>query len=498
MNKSVIYTYTLVFFIVKFTDCSDKPTDQSTNRGVGLVPHTDSDEEEYNNFDVSNLTEIEHQTGVQISPQYTTHYQPIPEPQYHQQLQPQTQQYGQYQPHVPLPQVTQPQTQEQQYPITYQHYWSPVPQVTQETQPIDYYITPIFQPSPTQYEQLTYYHVPPTTQPQPIQPSYQYYVPTQTQVTQESQTQQTYQQHYGFYQPLQLNETQTEVRLSEDIEETFEEKLVTQEMDHLLGKLKQKIGHPDKTQVSKQQPIQPGKRTQTSGDEDGDEEEEEDEEEPIKRHPLIRIIKSKTIKLFKKDSSGNLVEMNNDDYVVKHNDSHKRKYKLIADLEQIRCEDEIIYVHSSGAPYCTLLTHSRRTNIIIITNSNGFTLIKKTKGRWKRTDYLIPDFVNLYTQDSGGNEVIINNKDYTIDFTSKASFRYILLPGVKCYKIEVKDIIVWKKTVDLDRGFPKMIYVSPKLRVIINCEGYSKMFIRRVNRYQLVYSKKTIGVAKYT
>ncbi|EAN30713.1 SVSP family protein [Theileria parva strain Muguga] len=404
---------------------------------------------------------------------------PPPQPQLPQQ------QYEYYQP-TTAPQTSQPEQQ---------HYYEPT--TTQTQQPEQYY-------DPSHPTQQQHYYEPPHTQTEVIQSEPQ---SPQTQsetvedddnfyVTEHDQPQHYVPPHTQVTKAKQPTGTQAEVIQVQQIDDEEKEKK-RQQRAKLLEKLKRKIQRPDKTKPSKQQTAQPRKRKRpqtTSGDQG---EEEEDEEEPIEIQSIVPIRKSSVIKLFKKDSSENLVEMTDKDYVITFDDSHKRKYKFKAYLEQIECNNEVIYVHTSGTPpYCFSLTHSKKTHIIIITKSQGFTLVRKVNGEWTRTDANIPDYVKFYKRDSGGNEVLITNNEYNIDFTSLRSFRYTFLPGTRCHKVQVKGVIAWKKTED-DDNFPEIIYVTPKFGVILKFKKYTKVFEKRGNTYQYLRTNKNLIKAKY-
>ncbi|EAN33243.1 SVSP family protein [Theileria parva strain Muguga] len=67
MNKCVSYTYLLIFVLVSHTHCADKQNKQSSNKGLGLVSYTDSEEDD--NFDVTETTEGEQVTQTPIPKQ---------------------------------------------------------------------------------------------------------------------------------------------------------------------------------------------------------------------------------------------------------------------------------------------------------------------------------------------------------------------------------------------------------------------------------------------
>ncbi|EAN30725.1 SVSP family protein [Theileria parva strain Muguga] len=537
MYKHIAYNFVLIFIIIQCVNSQDNVPDQ---------PADDDD-----NFDVLDLDKIiEERLSRFDDPQYQPQYQQLQEsqyptqpqtqpqsqtqPQYYPGYQPETdqyqqeyqyypgyqpesleyqpEQYGQYQPYE-----TQIQTQEQQYyvPPTSQ----PQPQVTQESQ-YQYYLPETTDPYGYQqpYETQTLYDIgqqpitetqPQVTQYQPVHHPFTYSDDTYgTQVTQAlpQVTQPTQQPQYQYYQPTH---TQTEVTQPPQTQsQTVEEDdnfCVTEHDQPVQEPSETETGFTyGQTQPTTQEPTQQSiepqkearKRTRTRST-SGDQGEEEDGEELVEVHPLISSEKSVHIKFYKRNNLGMLVEMCRKDYVVTFADSHKRKYRFKTNLEQIECNNEIIYVHTSGTPYCFSLSHSIRTDIIIITNIQGFVLIKKNYGKWTRTDFTIPDYVKMFTQDIGGNELLLTIDHYIIDLTSFGSFKYTFLPGIKCTKIIVKDMVAWKKS-NKDDGFPEIIYVTPKLTVILNFEKYTKTFERRVNTYQLLRKRLNLKRPKYS
>ncbi|EAN30724.1 SVSP family protein [Theileria parva strain Muguga] len=389
-----------------------------------------------------------------------------------QQQQYQTDTYGYYQPPAPTQQITQ---QQEQYYITpphqpsyqEQYYEPPVTQPTQQPSYQNYYPgypphqpsyqEQYYEPPVTQPAQQQQYYGPPTTLPQRTQPD-QYYVPPPQQTTVQPSSQPRY-QYYRPNQPIEERETET--------------------------------GH-ETTQKSTKRQNKQRKRTRATS---GDQTEKKDGEESVKR--IRPLVKKYDIKFYKRNYLGKLVEMIVCEYVITYTDTHKTKYNFYADLQQIECGGEIVYVHTNGRPYCSSLTHSKRTEIIVMTNSDGFTIINKVDGEWTRTDANIPDYVKFYKRDSGGNEILITNNEYNIDFTSLRSFRYTFLPGVRCHKVQVGNLVPWKKTED-DDNFPELIYVSPKLTVILKFYKYTKVFEKRGNMYQYLRTNKNLIKAKYT
>ncbi|EAN32285.1 SVSP family protein [Theileria parva strain Muguga] len=520
--RCVTYKCVLIFIIIKCVKSQDNNPDQ---------PADEEDEED--NFEVLDLDKIIQQRLDRFEdPQY----QPQPEPQY----QPEPDQYQQvlqYQPETTYYQqelsVYQPQQYDQYQPQHYQSYQAPTHPTGQQyvgyqyyeqsgvSQPGQYYIPPVTQPTqqpsyqnyypgypPHQPSYQHQYYEPPVTQPaqqpsyqyylppptQPQQPQYQYYQPTttQTEVTQPPHTQpQTIEDYDNFYVTEQDQPQQ--VPTAADTGFTYGPTQPTQPTpipptQHV----------PPTTQEPTQQSIKPQKkprkrkRTQTTS---GDEEEEKQERIP-KRRRCRQIGKTKNIKFYKRNNLGNLEEMNVNDYLITFSDKKRKDYEFIAELEQLHCKNEVIYEHIDGTPYCSLLSQSRETNVFALTNSQGFTLIRKTKGGWTKNDYKIPENIKLLTQDSLGNEVIITADQYSIHFTSNGSFRYVLLTGVKCCKIIVEGLIAWEKT-DEDDAHPTIIYLSEQLTVTVKFEKYTKMFERRTKYYKLTDMRLNVRKPKY-
>eukprot|EP00375_Theileria_parva_P002854 XP_765535.1 hypothetical protein [Theileria parva strain Muguga] len=426
MNKHIAYNFVLIFIIIKYVKSQDNNPEQ---------PADEKEEGDEDNFDVLDLDKI---IAERISrfddPRYQPDYQQITESQYLPQMliQPQQydqlpsqqqlhyvqellepEQYGQYQPYQT--QTSQPLTQPQQYD-QYQPYVPPQPQPTQPSyqyygpsQPAQptyqYYITPS---QPTQQPTYQYYGVS-----QPTQEFYQTYLPTQPQ-TEVSQPPQPQPQPEPEPQPIAQEFQQPEDDDNFYVTEHDQQhqgpsatdpgflygptqpttQPITQESTHYV---------PPQTQDQvAQQPTESVKRKRTQDSEDQGEGEEEDEEVSAKRKkPLLKLY---DIKLLKNDSDGMLVEMTEEDYLIIFSDRAKTKLKFKADLEQIECEGDIIYVHSHGTPYCSGLAISRYTKIFILASIDEFILIKKTRGSWETTQKTIPDYVNIYTQDDEGND----------------------------------------------------------------------------------------------
>ncbi|EAN31362.1 SVSP family protein [Theileria parva strain Muguga] len=477
MKRNVTYNFILIFMILQCVESQDKNPDQPA----------DDEEDEEENVEILDLDKsVQERVDQFDDPGYQPNYHQLPESQYPTQPQAQPQQYYQYQPgflqYQPEPTYYQPQPLDYQPYGQYQPQQFQTPQVQGQTQPYGqhhYYWHP--QTPVTQPEQ---YYLNPL--PQPIRPSYIYYVPPSTQPQPQQIVQpQTVEEYDNFYmtehdQPIQEPET------------------VPKPVPGAIPKPGAGAGR-ESTQKSikpsKQRPTQPRKRKRTRTI-IGDQSEKKDGEELVKVQTLSRPKKSAHVKLFKKDSEGNVKQMTEEDYVIICGSSNKTEFMFIVNLEELEYKGEIIYVHTSGTPYCSSLTYSKKTKIVVMTFSDVFVLVKKTKGVWKTTEEPIPDDIKMFTKDEYDKLMYLTKEHYKVTLTSHASFRYELHPGVKCYKIVVKWLTAWEKT-DNDAEFPIVIYVTNKLSLIINFDSYTKMFERRPHRYRMLYNKKTLGRRKY-
>ncbi|EAN32291.1 SVSP family protein [Theileria parva strain Muguga] len=503
------------------------------------------------------LQESQYPTQPETQPQHYDYYQPELQG-YHSELsyyQPQHQYYPGYQPesqgYQPEYQYYQPQPYGQYQPYEIQiQTQEPIPYYVPPQQPGQYYIPPVTQPTqqpsyqnyypgypphqpsyqhqhyeppvtqPAQQQQYYQPSQPTQTQPQLPQPQYEYYEPSHPSHTTQPQHQyyeppQTYQpqqyyQHttapqtsqqqpiYQYYEPPSTQpQTQPQPQPQTQTEVTQPPQTQTQTVEdddnfYVTEHDQVQQPQPQKKPTKRKKPI----TTQQIQPPSGDEDEEDDDEQPIKLKKPRYIKITKHIKFYKRNYLGMLVPMSGEDYVVKHNDRDKAKYDFISNLEQIESDGEIIFEHLYGTPYFSSLTHSKRTNIHILTNGEGFILIKKIRGEWRRTDAPIPDYVKLFKQDLEGNDVLLTKYHYTITFTSNGSFRYSFLPGVECHKIVVDGLVAWEKTEE-DEGFPLVFYITPKMSVMVNFENYFKVFERRGSKYTRLFTKSSAGRSKY-
>uniref|UniRef100_A0A3B0MQG9 Theileria-specific sub-telomeric protein, SVSP family, putative n=1 Tax=Theileria annulata TaxID=5874 RepID=A0A3B0MQG9_THEAN len=361
-------------------------------------------------------------------------YQPVPYEQPESQYQPQLTEP----PQQPEPQYQPPSYQPLQQP-QYQHY-----------QPYQPYLP--YQPyQPPQPQQQPYYPGPEPYQPYPPAPYVQYPQPTQP----YGPTPQY--QPYMPYQPPMDQSAQPETDEPGD-------------RSNEPGDKRDKRGKRDR-----------------SGDE---------EERPSKRRKIRAPRRCKEVKFLKKNPEGNLIEMIRNDYNIRYNDRDKFKCDFKVNLEGIVCDSHVIYEHSEGTPYCSTLTHSKRNDIFVINNLSIFILIKRTDDSWKTTVKELPSNIKLYGEDSEGSEIDLKREDYSVSFTSHGSFKYLISPDKRCTKIVVEGIVVWEKTEEY--GYPIAIYVTPRLDVLINFNGYNILLGRRSTRYKLVFKKNSTGKAKYT
>ncbi|EAN30720.1 SVSP family protein [Theileria parva strain Muguga] len=497
--RCMTYKCVLIFIIIKCVESQDNNPDQP------------SEEEEEYNFDVLDLDKIiQDRISRFDDPQYQ-HYdyyqpelqghppQPQTQPQQHpgyqpesQGYQPQTQPQPEYQYYQPEQyDFYQPETLQYQ-PESYGYEPEQFDQYQQEA--YGYYEPPTTQPSqqPQQYYQSTttqpyqqpsypYYGPPVPPQPQPAQPSYPYYLPPPTQPTYQQQPQYQYYQPTTTQTPTQPEVTHSPQPQSETVED--DDDFYVTEHDQ---QIQEPVPVPETGHETTQQSIKPQKepRKRATKRKDPRTPEKQDEEEPVKLKKPRQIKKSKKPKFYKRNYLGKLEEMTEEDYVVIFSDKKKKEYVFNTYLEQIEFDNELIYEHINGTSYCSLLSQTKETDVFILTNSDGFTLVKRIKGIWTTTDHVTPYYVKLFTQDDEGNEVLITSDQYIIDLNSFGSFTYKFHLGVKCYKIVVKEITAWEKT-DEDDEIPVFINVSSELNVMVKFNKYTKMFERRTKHYKV-------------
>eukprot|EP00375_Theileria_parva_P001880 XP_764555.1 hypothetical protein [Theileria parva strain Muguga] len=344
MNKCLIYLYLLTFIIIVYVQCSDKPNDKSTNKGISLVSYTDSEEEgEGENFEVAEGT-IEstktterdqqiiqpEQTDLSTHPQQKIPYN-IPQPYYPGYIPPP---YPPYQP--------------QQYappPIRPIQPYQPI------TQPGQYYPPPPIRPvQPYQPQQ---YAPPPI---RPIQP-YQPYQPYQPQPTQPYPTHQPYQPYYPGYIPPPYQPPTPES--TDEIDESSE------------SRVHYKIDKGSEMTVEK-------------------------------------IRRCESIKFYKRDENGEVVRMSDKDYKKLFEDHNLCKYEFYEDLEEVKFDNETVYCHMLGKAYCNSLTYNKLKNKFIVRNKDGFIECKFDKGQWKTGFKGIPDYVKFYRNVQGNLVAMTN------------------------------------------------------------------------------------------
>ncbi|XP_952706.1 Theileria-specific sub-telomeric protein, SVSP family, putative [Theileria annulata] len=224
-------------------------------------------------------------------------------------------------------------------------------------------------------------------------------------------------------------------------------------------------------------------------DESGD---GEDGEEKDEKHEVEDIKKCKEVKFLKKDQYGNLVRMTEKkDYKLKHTGFNKIKYEIIANLEQILCDEEVIFEHKSDFPYTKILTYNRTENAFVISRKGGFVLIKRVNGIWKQIGRRIPSYIKMYSQDSHGNYVELTKEYYYIEMSPRASIKYTFITGLGCKLITLRGEVIWTKT-NID-DFPLAFSYTNRFGFLIYFPTYVRTYVRKNGTFKLLYTKKISG-----
>ncbi|XP_952698.1 Theileria-specific sub-telomeric protein, SVSP family, putative [Theileria annulata] len=538
------YTYILILLLIGYSGCSDKPTDtQGSNSnednlpkigGLSLVDYNDSDEED--NFQVtetSETTQIEtHETQEETTTEeiIETHEEPehetTEEPQVHQptpiqptqqppvyyivgqqpdpgyypvyQLPIQPTPYEQYQPsqhgYQPIYLQYQPEFQQipyQQYPeIQYQEYqgyqFIPQPQPIPQHQPIYQPYIPITQP----YEPA--YPVAPQLITRPID------IPRRkSNRTKSKDSKQTKKQTTQAYYPVpQPEPNQTESSKVSTPKQPTEP--ATEKSEQQTTKEQQTQSEPSKerteeaTQPTHTEPIHTTEElepetipVEIGSDEegDGDEGEPEEEEPPKEPGESTEIMKKcKTITFMKLNEEGKLVKMHLRDFVIKYINSSITRYRLKANLEQLLCDDIIIFEHKPENKYCTSITHYKSRDVFILISPNGYYLVENRKSSWKVKYENFAKCLSVYTIDSEGNEIKLTEEYYNAKISDRPSITVDFYKHTKCTKIMYKGKLVWEKTDD--EGYPLALSIRSNLSIQICFNGYRVRYIKRDGKYR--------------
>uniref|UniRef100_A0A3B0NB62 Theileria-specific sub-telomeric protein, SVSP family, putative n=1 Tax=Theileria annulata TaxID=5874 RepID=A0A3B0NB62_THEAN len=530
------YTYILILLLIGYSGCSDKPTDtQGSNSnednlpkigGLSLVDYNDSEED---NFQVTTTHETTHET--QTEEHTETHEEPeelTEEPQVHQPTQqppvyyivgqqPDPGYYPVYQPPIqPTPyeqyQPSHPGYQPIQGPQYYPGY-QPVYSYYPEYQPTYYEHYPEIQ-----YQEYQGYQFIP--QPQPIpqqQPIYQPHIP----ITQP------YEPAYPvapqlITRPIHIPRRKSHRTKSKDSKQSKKQTTqttkepTTKEPTHTpttqepqqpttkdstteqTTKEQQTQSEPSKepteegTQPTQTEPIHTTEElepetipVEIGSDEEGDGDEGEPEEEKPPKEPgeSTEIMKKcKTITFMKLNEEGKLVKMHLRDFVIKYINSSITRYRLKANLEQLLCDDIIIFEHKPENKYCTSITHYKSRDVFILISSDGYYLVENRKSCWKVKFENFAKCLSVYTIDSEGNEIKLTEEYYNAKISDRPSITVDFYKHTRCTKIMYKGKLVWEKTDD--EGYPLALSIRSNLSIQICFNGYRVRYIKRDGKYR--------------
>eukprot|EP00375_Theileria_parva_P001885 XP_764560.1 hypothetical protein [Theileria parva strain Muguga] len=213
---------------------------------------------------------------------------------------------------------------------------------------------------------------------------------------------------------------------------------------------------------------------------------EEGREKYVKQvsEPYKKDGKCEIIRFFKKNNEGVLVEMTGRDYTVSFSDKKIVKYGFKEDLELVLCNGETAYKHVPGKVYYSSLTYYRNTNTLIIVGGGEFLRIIYNKGKWRASSRRSPTIPEFYTKNSKGTYLLLSSEYYTFDITPTGSFKYIFISGVKCSKIILNKLLVWKKTDEPE--YPTSIIITLRLNVFIFFRGYRVLFGKTAGKYRRI------------
>ncbi|XP_952697.1 Theileria-specific sub-telomeric protein, SVSP family, putative [Theileria annulata] len=524
MNIYVIFIYTFILFVVKSSLCYDRYPRYST-------PDDDTDDDD--NFDVT-------QSGQPIQPQpdqqhipvyYGGHTYPPVQPQPHYPH-----------PQQPLQQYILPQpyyTQQPYYPGPPTHPFQPILgpyqppyQTVQGPHPQQPIILPQPPPHPQPYYP-GYVPLPPTHPPYqppqygPYQQGYPPYQPTLQQPVQETQP-----THPG-YQPTQQQQQLTEPTQHPQQPQPYygpppQPPLVLpyqppqaqpeppqypgyypyQPYQHPIQP--SRIQPPEQpTDYDPYHPYQPYYPTQPTTQPYGPTTHSGLEPTPIREPSEIlkeydqladkltsaakdKVLKKQKeldfIKFYKKTKKGDLVPMAENDFKILFTNMFVTKYLFKANVEQLIFNDDTVYIHKPGKPYCTSLTYNKKSKFFAINLEDGsFLYINKRKGQWRTFAMKVEDYIKLYTHDSQGNDLLLSSEHYYIDIASKGSFKYTFKKGVYCTKIIFNQKLVWEKTDD--EPFPNAVSVTSKTNVVIHYDNYVSVYSIVRGQFKGLYIK---------
>ncbi|EAN33239.1 SVSP family protein [Theileria parva strain Muguga] len=199
----------------------------------------------------------------------------------------------------------------------------------------------------------------------------------------------------------------------------------------------------------------------------------------------------KSMIFFKKDEKGIVVEMSGSDYKVLWNDMSKIKFKFYENLEMIIYNGEVVYNHLYFRQYIKFLIYNKKINVFTGNCEKELIILRKMGSEWVLKTRKVPDHVKLYKQDLGGNDQLLSEEDYIVELSAFGSVKFIIMGEIKCYKITVKDIVVWKKT-RKDKTYPTVFCITDRSNILVYFEKYILTFGKKGGKYVLIGSRKNV------
>ncbi|EAN34465.2 SVSP family protein [Theileria parva strain Muguga] len=231
---------------------------------------------------------------------------------------------------------------------------------------------------------------------------------------------------------------------------------------------------------------QPEQPSESGGAEGGDEPDQPKPEE-VEGKGKRKICKE--IKFYKKDEKGNTVPMTEDEYKIVKDNDQRTVYELTKNIAELHCDGEKVYIHRSTNYSCKSVNFFKNRCNFFFETSDGFYISNHTKAGWKVFPHNYRSMVKLYTRDGDGNYVLLKRDDYTTTITDRGCYKFMLAQGVKCYRIMMKNSVVWEGTDGEET--PEVFYVTVKNEVVLLLGGKFHVYGKRADKYLYVKTYST-------
>ncbi|EAN30709.1 putative integral membrane protein [Theileria parva strain Muguga] len=204
---------------------------------------------------------------------------------------------------------------------------------------------------------------------------------------------------------------------------------------------------------------------------------------------LPEVRKCDKITFMKKTDTEGLIKMIWKDFYVSGCGLNITKYSFIADLEQLICDDEVIYERKPGKPYYRSVCYNNQLGSFVFESKGGLLLLRYTKGKWKPNKYKHRCPFKLFTTSDGdGNSVELTHDDYCVDVGTNGTIRYRFCNSIKCTKVMLGEELVWEKGVNEEH--PLGLCTSYNGKVVLYFDGYNTIFGKRYKKYAVLSSGK--------